>query len=186
MLDTYITRYGDKKNHQQVCEEIRNRLSEKYWWMDAVVSVYDPVSGDHKHQVRGGIFLKRKNGHNVVVLMSHKLEQWDNSQDKFIIKSRFNEDVIEYGIKPSLHKNSAAREVLERIYRTTKCNRFASCRATVLADVGSGTTLATPNNQQYTFITKKYHYHYSRPSLYVVIISISNKRFLGKSIKKSF
>ena len=166
---------------------IRDSIETDYFWMDAVVSVYDEVKGDHKHQHKNVAVWKRENGHNVIVMMEPKKSYWANTDT--ISKSRFDKVIMDKAINPitNRHDTPNAKTLLERIYTEGECTSFGvrPCRVTVISDAGSvggGATLATSNNQRYTYIYKFWRWHYGRPSWYFVIISVGWRRFMSKLI----
>lgn len=51
---------------------ITDHLKKKYFWKDYTVVVYNPITGDHVHQVRGWYFF-RTHGRNTVILAGNQV-----------------------------------------------------------------------------------------------------------------
>ena len=80
MVDKVLGRYGNnyRGKYEELSKIIISRIETGYFWVDAVVSVYPEVYGHHVHQLKNVHVWKRKNGHNVVVMMERKEAYWSS------------------------------------------------------------------------------------------------------------
>ena len=67
MIDKYLKNNHNRNDNLGLMNRIKNQIQIRYFWVDAVVVVYDEIYGHDNHQIYANIWM-RQNGKNVVVM----------------------------------------------------------------------------------------------------------------------
>ena len=167
--------HGD--NNKILMNRIKDRIQTGYFFVDAVVVVYDEIYGHDNHQISANIWI-RQNGKNVVLMYDYKND--DNLMH--VGQSEFTQSIEKYAYQPTAfgewYQTPAwgamppdARGLLARINQRTLC-RTLKCLAVVIVDANPASG-ETSCNKRYNFFSKAYTFRYSRYR-YTIITSLRN------------